>query len=169
MRAPHDPKDKKPIRWYRATKNSKDLASYRKTHTDFRISNRPVVGLLPVQKAALNTDGQKMIAARVTESYTSLFLTSKHDDGSRHAAIARIGAFEVRLLEMPSANSPEEASLWVELYDRGLRVGVDSYKCGDLDEAIDVAQLLMNQATRLNSEAGEVALFAFGRSNEVIK
>ncbi|HEY2425206.1 MAG TPA: hypothetical protein VGI09_04830 [Pseudolabrys sp.] len=135
----------------------------------FAISNRPVVGLLPVQKAALNTDGQKMIAARVTESYTSLFLTSKHDDGSRHAAIARIGAFEVRLLEMPSANSPEEASLWVELYDRGLRVGVDSYKCGDLDEAIDVAQLLMNQATRLNSEAGEVALFAFGRSNEVIK
>jgi hypothetical protein len=44
-----------------------------------------------------------MIATRITESYTSLFLTLKHGDGSRHAAIARIGAFEVRLLEMPSA------------------------------------------------------------------
>jgi hypothetical protein len=128
-----------------------------------------VVKLLPVQKAAPNTDGQKMIAARVTESYTSLFLTSKHDDGSRHVAIARIGAFEVRLLEMPSANSPEEASLWVELYDRGLRVGVDSYKCGDLDEAIDIAQLLMTQATQLNSEAGEAAPFSFGRSSKVIE
>ena len=75
-----------------------------------------------------------MIAARVTRIlHEPVFLTSKHDDGSRHAAIARVGAFEVRLLEMPSANSPEEASLWVELYDRGLRVGVDSYKCGDLD------------------------------------
>lgn len=135
----------------------------------FAISNRPVAGLLPVQKAALNTDGQKMIAARVTESYTSLFLTSKHDDGSRHAAIARIGAFEVRLLEIPSANSPEEAGLWVELYDRGLRVGVDSYKCGDLDEAIDIAQVLMTQATHLNSEAGEAAPFSFGRPNEVIE
>lgn len=128
-----------------------------------------MVRLLPVQKAALNTDGQKMIAARVTESYTSLFLTSKHDDGSRHAAIGRVGAFEVRLLELPSVNSPEEASLWVELYDRGLRVGVDSYKCGDLDEAIDAAQFLMTQATQLNSEAGEAAPSSFGRANEVFE
>src|SRR6478736_2839552 len=127
---------------------------------------------LMIQKIRNLYDGierQKIIAARVTESYTSLFLTSKHDDGSRHAAIARIGAFEVRLLEMPSANSPEEASLWVELYDRGLRVGVDSYKCGDLDEAIDIAQILMTQATRLNSEAGDAAPVSFGRPNEVIE
>ena len=106
-----------------------------------------------------------MIATRITKSYASLFLTSKHDDGSRHAAIARIGAFEVRLLEMPSANSPEEASLWVELYDRDLRVGVDSYKCSDLDEAIDAAQLLMAQATQLNNEAGEAAPSPFGVQN----
>jgi hypothetical protein len=105
-----------------------------------------------------------MIAARVTESYASLFLTSKHDDGSRHAAIARIGAFEVRLLEMPSVNSPEQASLWVELYDRDLRVGVDSYKCSDVDEAIDAAQLLMAHATRLNNEAGEAAPSPFEQS-----
>ena len=102
-----------------------------------------------------------MIATRVTESYASLFLTSKHDNGSRHAAIARIGAFEIRLLEIPSVNSPEEASLWVELYDRDLRVGVDSYKCSDLDEAIDAAHLLMTQATRLNNEAGKATPSSF--------
>jgi hypothetical protein len=102
-----------------------------------------------------------MIASRVTESYANLFLTSKHDDGSRYAAIARIGAFEVRLLEMSSVNSPEEAGLWVELYDRDLRVGVDSYKCSDLDEAIAAAQLLMAQATRLNNEAGNAAPSSF--------
>jgi hypothetical protein len=106
---------------------------------------------------AFNTDRQKMIATRVTESYASLFLASKHDDGSRHAVIARIGAFEIRLLEMPSVNSPEEASLWVELYDLELRLGVDSYKCNDLDEAIDAVHFLMAQATRLNNEAGEAA------------
>ena len=84
-----------------------------------------------------------MIATRVTESYASLFLPSKRDGNSRHAAIARIGAFELRLLEMPSVNSPKEASLWVELYDLDLRLGVDSYKCSHLDEAIDAAHLLM--------------------------
>ena len=108
-------------------------------------------------KAAFNTDRQKMIATRVTESYANLFLPSKHDGDSRHAAIARIGAFEVRLLEMPSVNSPEEASLWVELYDLDLRLGVDSYKCSHLDEAIDAAHLLMIKAKLLNNEAEEAA------------
>jgi len=47
-----------------------------------------------------------MIAARVMEAYTSLFLTPKQDDGSRYSVIARIGDFDVRLLELPSVNSP---------------------------------------------------------------
>ena len=64
-------------------------------------------------KAAFNMDGQKMIAARVTESYLGLFLTSKRDDGSRAAAIARIGTFDVRLVEMPSVNASEGLGLWV--------------------------------------------------------
>ena len=87
----------------------------------------------------------KMIAARVMEAYTSLFLTPKQDDGSRYSVIARIGDFDVRLLELLSVNFPE-LTLWVELYDRDLRVGIDSCKCSDLDEAIDAAQFLTAQA-----------------------
>jgi hypothetical protein len=71
----------------------------------------------------------------------------------------RIGAFEVRLLETPSVNSSEEASLWVELLD--LRLGVDSCKCSDLDEAIDAAHLLMIKAKLLNNEAVEAAPSSF--------
>ena len=93
-----------------------------------------------------------MIAARVTESYASLFLTPNHDDGSRTARIAMIGDFDVRLLEIPSVDVPEGLSLWVELYARDLRVGVDSCKCDDLDEAIDAATLLVNQARQLSKE-----------------
>ena len=100
-----------------------------------------------------------MISTRVTESYMSLFLKPKHGDGSRAAAIARMGTFEVRLIEMQTVNASD--NLWVELYDRDLRVGVDSYKCSDLDEAIDAAQLLMTQATRLNNEAGKAAPSSF--------
>ena len=101
-----------------------------------------------------------MIAARVTETYTSLFLTPKQDDGSRYSAIARIGAFEVRLLERPSVNSPEELELWVELYDRDLRVGVDSYKCSDLDDAIDAAQFLAAQARQQSRGISAILLRA---------
>src|SRR5262245_61949798 len=98
-----------------------------------------------------------MIATRVTESYAGLFLPYKHGD-LRHAPIVRVGAFEVRLIEMPSVTPAVEASLWVELYDLDLRLGVDRCKCGDLDEAIDSAHLLMVKAKLLNDEAREAAL-----------
>jgi hypothetical protein len=122
-----------------------NLAGDRKTVRAFIINNRPVAEISPVQKRP-STRMDKMIAARVMETYASLFLIPKQDDGSRYSVIARIGAFEVRLLELPSINSPEELALWVELYDRDLRVGVDSCKCSDLDEAIDAAQFLTAQA-----------------------
>ena len=96
-----------------------------------------------------------MIARRVTESYLGLFLTSKRADGSRAAPIARIGMFEVRLVETPSFNASDELSLWVELYDRDLQLNVDSCRCSDLDEAIDATHRLMDMAKQLNNEAGE--------------
>ena len=91
-----------------------------------------------------------MIATRVTESYAKLFLNAK---GDSHVVIDRVGAYEVRLLEMPSANAREAASLWVELYDRGLRAGVDSCKCKDVGEAIEATRFFMTHATRLKNEA----------------
>ena len=93
-----------------------------------------------------------MIATRVTESYARLLLNSKDGD-SRHVVIDKIGAYEVRLLEIPSVNARQAASLWVELYDRGLRTGVDSCKCGDVGEAIEAARFLLTQATRIQNEA----------------
>src|SRR5262245_3322363 len=101
--------------------------------------------------------GRKMIAKSVTEAYANLFLPSKHGGDLRHAAIARVGSFEVRLLEMPSVNSPEEASIWVELYDLDLRLGVDSCKCSHLDEVIDAAHLLILKAKLLTNETQEAA------------
>ena len=94
-----------------------------------------------------------MIAARVTESYASLFLTPNGVEGSRNALIAMIGAFDVRLVGIPSVDAPARLSLWVELYCRDLPLGVDSCKCNNLDEAIEAAALLAIEAGELNNEA----------------
>jgi hypothetical protein len=91
-----------------------------------------------------------MIARRVTESYASLFRSPKRDHGPRQAAVARIGTFEILLVEMPTVNASEEITLWVELYDRDLQFSVDSRKCSDLDEAVDAAHFLIAQARLLS-------------------
>ncbi len=131
------------------TKNNNDLARSRKTRASFRYlkrSSRPMVGRWLAGAKAASTRMDKMVAGRVTESYLGLFLKSRHDDGSRATAIAKIGALEVRLVEMQTVNVCE--SLWVELYDRDRQIGVDSCKCTDLDEAIDA-----NSAPDRSSEA----------------
>ena len=103
--------------------------------------------------AQYRTMDAKMIAARVTESYASLFLRPNGDDGSRNTLIAMVGAFEVRLVGVPSVNAPAGLSLWVELYCRDIPLGVDSCKCNNLDEAIEAATLLAIQAGQLNNDA----------------
>jgi hypothetical protein len=102
--------------------------------------------------AQYRTMDATMIAARVTESYASLFLRPNGDDGSRNTVIAMVGAFEVRLVGVPSVNAPAGLSLWVELYCRDIPLGVDSCKCNNLDEAIEAATLLAIQAGQLNNE-----------------
>jgi len=109
-----------------------------------------MVGPVQVQRRP-STRIDKMIATRVTESCAKLFLNAKGDNS--HVVIDRVGAYEVRLLEIPSANAREAASLWVEFYDRGLRAGVDSCKCKDVGEAIEVTRFFMTHATRLKNEA----------------
>ena len=72
------------------------------------------------------------------------------EDGQRFAldcdAAYGFPGVVIRLLELPSINSLEKLELWVELYDRGHQIGVDSCKCSDLDEAIDCAYFLTDQA-----------------------
>jgi hypothetical protein len=69
-----------------AVAKKQNLASYRKTVRAFVSNNRPVAELLPVQERP-SARMDKMIAARVMEAYTSLFLTPKQDDGSRYSVI----------------------------------------------------------------------------------
>ena len=121
------------------------------------ISSRPMVGPVQVQRRP-STRIDKMIATCVTESYAKLFLNAKGDNP--HVVIDRVGAYEVRLLEIPSTNARGAASLWVELYDLDLRLAVDSYKCNHVDEAIDATHLLMVKAKLLNG-AGEAAPSSF--------
>src|SRR5215467_14647250 len=75
-----------------------NLASYRKTARAFVVSNRQVAGLLPVQKAALNTDGQNDCCAcyrnlREPLSYTQarrrLTVLRDHEDWGLRGSPAR--------------------------------------------------------------------------------
>ena len=90
---------------------------------------------------------------RVTQAYASLFLAPKREDGSKVALIARLGAFEVLLVEMPSPNVADTSRIWIELRGRDDQITIDSCGCDDLERAIFAAEDFVSQAIQRNRDS----------------
>ncbi|NBJ10695.1 hypothetical protein [Microvirga arsenatis] len=74
------------------------------------------------------------IEARIVRAYVQLACTPE-TDGSRTVTIARFGALEARLTEVPETQRlPSLPWFWLELYSNAHRVVIDSCGCTELDE-----------------------------------
>lgn len=91
---------------------------------------------------------------QVTRAYVYLYLAPRHEDGSRIASVATIGALEVRLIDMTSPEDDDVPSVWVELYCHDVQTSIDSSRCSELYEMVDAAEDFIAQAKRLDDAAG---------------
>ena len=80
-------------------------------------------------------------------AYLALHLVPRGEDAARDVALARLGDFEVRLVE--ASLDGEELSL--ELHDRARRVVLDSVHCDDLEVAEVFAEEMILWAGELQS------------------
>jgi hypothetical protein len=64
-------------------------------------------------------------------AYLALHLVPRREDGARDVPVARLGHYEVRLVEA----APDGEELSLELHDHIRRVVVDSVHCEDLEVA----------------------------------
>jgi hypothetical protein len=79
------------------------------------------------------------IEQRIIRAYVRLACTSEVD-GSRTVAVARFGALEARLTEVPEEQRlPGLPWLWLELYSHVQQTVIDSCGCTELDE-VELAQ-----------------------------
>ena len=75
------------------------------------------------------------IEQRVIRAYVQLAYTSEVD-GSHTVAVARFGALEARLTEVPEVQRlPGLPWFWLELYSHARQTVIDSCGCTELDEA----------------------------------
>ena len=81
-------------------------------------------------------------------AYLALHLVPAREDGTRDVAVARLGDYEVRLVE--AAPGREELSL--ELHDRFRRAVVDSVRCEDLEMAEVFSEEMILWAHELQSK-----------------
>ena len=80
-------------------------------------------------------------------AYLALHLAPRREDAARDVPVARLGNYEVRLVE--PALEGEELSL--ELHDHVRRVVIDSVRCDDLEVAEVFAEEMILWALQLQS------------------
>ena len=91
----------------------------------------------------------------VTQAYLQLVLVSWDGNGSRAISVAKYGTYEIRLLEVMSADPAEIPHLWVELYANDVQASIDACGCDDIEAATMAAEHVVSQAKQLEQGEGQ--------------
>jgi hypothetical protein len=108
----------------------------------------------PFCSAALCKDmGTLLSELRITRAYMRLLFVPPNEDGTKTVSLARIGNYEVLLVELSQSRFVDGAPLWLELYAHDLNAVIDSYRCTDVEEAASAAEQLISCAKVLQDAA----------------
>ena len=88
------------------------------------------------------------LETRLARAHVMLLVIPKDQREWKTAPLARYGAYEVRLVELPSISNT--FVFWIELFDRNRRVSIDSRGADDFEEALATAERLVSRAKELS-------------------
>jgi hypothetical protein len=89
----------------------------------------------------------------ITRAYVRLFFASPNEDGSKTVSLARIGKYEVLLVEFAQPWLADSPPLWLELYAHDIDAAIDSCCCQDFEEMVYAAKQLILHAKEMNDES----------------
>jgi hypothetical protein len=117
---------------------------------------RPIMGSWPLRgRDRLDTVCCTLTEARLVRAYLALFLLP-WQDGARSIRLARFGAYEVRIVEFTQDLRGEGFPLWLELYAHDEQASLDSCGCGAFEDAVAIADELMERASALHLQQAVV-------------
>ena len=89
---------------------------------------------------------------RITRAYMRLLFIAPDKDGSKTVSLARIGNYEVLLVEFAQLWLADFPPLWLELHAHDIDAAIDSCRCHGFEELVSVAKLLILRAKAHNDE-----------------
>jgi hypothetical protein len=90
-----------------------------------------------------------LIELRIARAYIRLLCTPGDDLAARTVSIARIGDHEILLFDDWQVEGAEKPLFWIELFDHGTPVSIDSGACHKIVEAAAVFEEFVAEAERL--------------------
>ena len=82
----------------------------------------------------------------VTQAYIELLIVPER---TRMVPVARTGGYEIRMLRLPRNGSNSEPAVWMELFDLGTQLSVDSIRCSEVEDALAAFQEFVTRAKSL--------------------
>jgi hypothetical protein len=68
--------------------------------------------------------------------------------------LSNLRAGEIRILEGSQADPDRKPLFWLELFDHGEKLSVDSFGCYEIEDAVVVLEDFISQAFGLNGASG---------------
>jgi len=82
----------------------------------------------------------------VTQAYIELLIVPER---TRMVPVARTGGYEIRMLRLPANGSNSEPAVWMELFDLGTQLSVDSIRCSEVEDALAAFEEFVTRAKSL--------------------
>jgi hypothetical protein len=92
----------------------------------------------------------KALELRIMQMRIWALVAAERIDGQRTVSLARHGAFEVRLIELPPDSDSDNIPLWIELFEHGGSTTLDSCGGYDLEHIAVAAEAFISQARDLH-------------------
>jgi hypothetical protein len=91
---------------------------------------------------------------RVTQAYIKLLSITEKGTETGIVSLARIGNYEIRILEGSKSGSDSESLIWMELFDHDAQMSIDSFRCREIEDALAVFRDFVAQTNPSNDAQG---------------
>lgn len=112
---------------------------------EMRAGSRSCKSTVMEKMSATETLEQRIMQMRIWA-----LVAAERIDDQRTVSLARHGAFEVRLIELPQDPHGDSIPLWIELVEHGISTTLDSCGGHDLRHMAVAAEALISQARDLH-------------------
>lgn len=90
---------------------------------------------------------------RIARAYVKL-LCIPEDSSEKSVSLACIGNCDIRIFEGAQVTSDGVPLFWLELFDHGAKMSIDSFSCHEIEDAVVVFEDLISQANNLKEASG---------------
>ncbi len=90
---------------------------------------------------------------RIARAYVKL-LCIPEGSSETSVSLTCIGNCEIRIFEGPQVTSDGTPLFWLELFDHGAGMSVDSFSCRDIEDAVAIFEDFISQAAHLKEASG---------------